>query len=350
MAIDPTIFAIPVIDFPSGPNSFPPGSLTPVTPSPAGTPGQTPGSSAPIPSNTSSQSQGSTTNPPAPKRRSAQLSIKSKLLKPAMTSHYECHITCTGDVKNWMQQRELPFTPELQDLLTLSCSEATLPGSSLLTSDINDHFTGVTERYAYRRQYDDTSDFTFYIDAPTNEGDKGYKTLWFFEQWMAYIVNEQYNGSPNINDNYYNYSVNFPDSYRSDIFITKFERDHDLSIPGKTGTKKYLQYRFIKAFPTSITSMPVSYDQSQLLKVTVSFTYLRYVVERKIGVSQGEATPYGFNGSTGSTPTLLPGYNTDFVSGYGKNPVGDFYPPGTLPAATTPAFNQPTSTIAAINN
>lgn len=346
--VNPFDFGKPYI--PSNSSKFPVATKnggTPITPSPAGTPGQTPGSSASIPSNTSSQSQGSTTNPPAPKRRSAQLSIKSKLLKPAMTSHYECHITCTGDVKNWMQQRELPFTPELQDLLTLSCSEATLPGSSLLTSDINDHFTGVTERYAYRRQYDDTSDFTFYIDAPTNEGDKGYKTLWFFEQWMAYIVNEQYNGSPNINDNYYNYSVNFPDSYRSDIFITKFERDHDLSIPGKTGTKKYLQYRFIKAFPTSITSMPVSYDQSQLLKVTVSFTYLRYVVERKIGVSQGEAAPYGFNGSTGSTPTLLPGYNTDFVSGYGKNPVGDFYPPSSgLKPATIPVLYEPTSTIA----
>ena len=39
-----------------------------------------------------------------------------------------------------------------------------------------------------------------------------------------------------------------------------------------------MEYRFINAFPISINSMPVSYDQSDLLKCTVSFTYSRYVI------------------------------------------------------------------------
>jgi hypothetical protein len=39
-------------------------------------------------------------------------------------------------------------------------------------------------------------------------------------------------------------------------------------------------YQFINAYPISINSMPVSYDASQLLKCTVSFTYSRYVITR----------------------------------------------------------------------
>jgi hypothetical protein len=35
----------------------------------------------------------------------------------------------------------------------------------------------------------------------------------------------------------------------------------------------------VKAFPLSINSMLVSYDSSQLLKCTVSFTYSRYWIE-----------------------------------------------------------------------
>ena len=42
--------------------------------------------------------------------------------------------------------------------------------------------------------------------------------------------------------------------------------------------QKSLTYKFIGAYPISIVSMPISYEQSQLLKCTVSFTYLRYVM------------------------------------------------------------------------
>ena len=53
--------------------------------------------------------------------------------------------------------------------------------------------------------------------------------------------------------------------------MNKFERDYE---------GRYLRYRFLQAYPISINSMPVSYDSSQLLKCTVSFTYTRYVVSQ----------------------------------------------------------------------
>ena len=149
----------------------------------------------------------------------------------------------------------------------MSCSEASLPGSSLATHEINNDFTGVTERHVYRRQYDDRADFTFYVDH-------NYNIIFFFENWMSYIVDEQYtnrDGTQNkgIETLNYNYRVNFPKNYKTEIYIKKFEKDY---------TGRILQYRFINAYPISITSMPVSYDSSQLLKCTVSFTYSRYIV------------------------------------------------------------------------
>jgi len=147
-----------------------------------------------------------------------------------------------------------------QDLIELSCSEASLPGSSLMTNEINDDHTGVTERHAYRRQFDDRTDFTFYVDHD-------YRILNFFESWISYCGKEDLQAD--LNQRNYFYRFNFPDDYQTDdLYITKFERD-------VFGTA--LEYRFIRAYPISITSMPVSYDASQLLKCTISFTYSRYV-------------------------------------------------------------------------
>ena len=39
-----------------------------------------------------------------------------------------------------------------------------------------------------------------------------------------------------------------------------------------------MEYRFLKAYPISINSMPVSYEASQLLKCTVNFNFSRYLV------------------------------------------------------------------------
>jgi len=49
-----------------------------------------------------------------------------------------------------------------------------------------------------------------------------------------------------------------------------------------------LNYEFIGAYPISISSMPVSYEASSLLKCTVSMSYLRYVMTELINP---ETTP-----------------------------------------------------------
>ena len=202
--------------------------------------------------------------------------IKEKLLRPALTSHFLCEFRPNQKMESFLKSRSSNqvrfFGADYnnivnEELIKLSCSEASLPGSSLATNEINNDYTGVTERHAYRRLYDDRSDFTFYVDSE-------YRIIDFFENWISYVVGEDsLKGQENRK---YNYRVNFPNDYKTDyLYITKFEKDYTRSERGRP-----LTYQFINAYPISINSMPVSYDSSQLLKCTISFTYSRYVLSR----------------------------------------------------------------------
>lgn len=204
---------------------------------------------------------------PAPSKKSVS-SIKSAILRPSLTSHFQSWVNPPPAVRSWVQNRGFDYTANAE-IISLLCSESSLPGSQLATNEINNDYHGLTERLAYRRIYDERSDFTFYVDHNV-VGSTSYNVVWFFENWISYCMNET-----NLETEYYTYRANFADGqsgYRSPaIYINKFERDF-------SGT--YLQYKFLKAYPVSITSMPISYDSSQLLKCTVSFVFDRYVMKR----------------------------------------------------------------------
>ena len=220
----------------------------------------------------------------APKGSALRMSeIKSKLLQPALTSHFICGFQPPGGklgrrFEDFIRNRvgagfvgaDYNNRTNL-DLITLSCSEASLPGSSLATHEITNDFSGVTERHAYRRQYDDRADFTFYVD-------KEYRIIDFFENWISFVVGED-DLKNQVDPNYF-YRMNFPNIYKTtNLYITKFERDY---------SGRNLVYQFINAYPISINSIPVSYDSSQLLKCTVAFTYSRYVMTKPRSVTNDE--------------------------------------------------------------
>lgn len=198
--------------------------------------------------------------------------IKLNLLRPALTSHFAVTIPKPpgGEFDEFLKDNGVILN---QGKLNLMCSEATLPGSNLATFEINDNFHGVTERHAYRRVYDDRIDLTFYVNA---DEVGSYLPIRYFETWMKYIVGESRGEQPDKNagseDREYFYRVRYPEGtngYTSNgLTVTKFERDYTQT----------LEYKFIRSFPISINSMPVSYDSSSLLKCTVSMSYIRYVL------------------------------------------------------------------------
>ena len=205
--------------------------------------------------------------------------IKANLLHPALTSHFIVDIpkpkygTSEGGFARYLSDNGVKYNEEK---LRLLCSEATLPGSSIATHENNSDFTGVTEKFAYRRLYDDRIDFTFYVDA------ENYLPIRFFEAWIKYIVGESVSpgaGRLSSKDPTYFYRVKYPEYYiaAQGLKITKFERTSK-SEKSKNHEGNVLIYNFVNSYPLSITSMPVSYDASSLLKCTVSFSYIRYHV------------------------------------------------------------------------
>ena len=213
--------------------------------------------------------------------------IRNNLLRPALTSNYEVRI---GFPQGFDKVLNNIFGYSKakgdQDQLILQCSEASLPGSQLATSEIRNDFTGVTERHAYRRIFDDRIDLTFYCDA------QNYLPIRIFEAWIAYITGEQYGPrnlvdiDPNeVKSNNYFYRMRYPDSSpgyngytATGLTVTKFERDYE----------SQLVYEFIKSYPLAINSMPITYEGSNLLKCNVSMTYIRYIINGLTG-RQGPA-------------------------------------------------------------
>ena len=188
----------------------------------------------------------------------------SKFANLAQSSQYRAHIALPTQFRNEISTSRL-ITPTILNESGVYCKATSLPGSALATHDVKD-FYGVVQKHAYRRQFDGTIDLTFYIDSD-------YGMLYLFEHWMEYIA--QLKGSTKQSRNSY-YTVQYPDMYRSSLYIHKFNKDQD-SFWGAGGS---IVYEFIGAFPQSVSSVGVSYDPSANLEFTVTFAYERYVTDR----------------------------------------------------------------------
>lgn len=193
--------------------------------------------------------------------------IKSNLLNLAQTSVYQVRLSPAPGLGSFAEFRGI--TGGDISNIELLCSETNLPGSSLATHDVANDYPGVAEKFAYRRIYDETVDFTFYVD-------KDYKVIEYLDAWMNYVTGQ---GTTFTNDQYVDryryYRMNYSNLYKTDnLYITKFEKD----------TSNSMTYQFIGAFPINIVSMPVSYEASSILKCTASFSYMRYIRKRS-GVS-----------------------------------------------------------------
>ena len=200
-------------------------------------------------------------------------------------------------------------------MLGILCSDASLPTSSFATAEVKDNYVGIPQEFAHTRLFTDI-DFTFYVDDD-------YETIRFFEAWMDFIsggniqredpeFSEPAVQSDIGNDVYRRF--NYPKTYKADsMYITKFERNY----------RHELQYRFVNAFPKGMTAIPVSYGGADLLKVTVSFNYDRYIV--KYNSKTTTTTTNNTNNTNNTDNSSNP--NTDgnlVIVGGTKIPEGNF--------------------------
>ena len=208
---------------------------------------------------------------PSPNKVSTS-QLVGKFLKFAQTSVYRVRVQPPLGVQNFINNlgRGFNYGSEGADL-ELLCHEASLPGTSLATHDVTADFQGVTEKMAYRRIYDESIDMTFYVD-------KKYNVIEFFDGWIDFISGVGRNGvRQDYKSTAIGYRMSYPREYKSNIYVTKFEKDL---------RDNQLQYTFVDAFPTSINSTPVTYAESDVMRYNVSFSYVRYVRERVAAVAE----------------------------------------------------------------
>ena len=176
----------------------------------------------------------------------------------------------------------------------LLCSSAVLPGSALASVDTRGNFQGVIEKFAHTRNFTQIQ-LELYVD---NE----YKSMKFLEHWMEYITGAISDPTSDA----YHFELNYPENYKSnETKIVKFERDY----------KRFLEYRFIGLFPLALNSTRVSYQGSQVLKATASFSFDRYIcgesssLARDLGRAFNEifglSNPIKDGGSVANSPNII---------------------------------------------
>lgn len=195
--------------------------------------------------------------------------FKSTLTNLAQTTHFQVIFGgIPAPVRGHLLSRgvDARFLTETAGLL---CYSASLPGSSVATTEIVGNYTGLTEKIAHTKIFGDI-DLEFYVD---NE----YKTIKFLEHWIEYISN---GGAAPQNSQGYYFRMQYPSSYKtSQTKILKFERDYSLE----------LEYNFFGLFPKQVNSISVNYDSSNILRASATFSYERYVCGRvsSLAVYQG---------------------------------------------------------------
>jgi hypothetical protein len=203
--------------------------------------------------------------------------------KPSLSSYFDVFINASFGEDELINNSDINFL----------AYEAVLPGTSYQTTEVFGDRQGITETFANKRVYPPV-DVSFYIDYE-------YDVLRYFESWMKNI-------SPNLGTTYSSYQKfqypknNGKDGYKKEVIITKFERDfrrpdQRLEKNGIYGIPdNYCTYTLRNAYPVNLISVPVSYDQSNLLRTTVTFNYDVYAFEQKNGNEINK--PLGDNSST----------------------------------------------------
>ena len=192
------------------------------------------------------------------------LSIAKSIIGPlAQTNHFLVTFSSlTPSVESYLANysRIRNVKSFLSRQLGILCSDAVLPTSTLATAEVKDNFMGVPQQFAHTRFYTDIA-YSFYID-------EDYTLLKMFEGWMEYISSGA-NNRVNQDHRAYYRRMRYPDSYKCNtMYINKFEKNF----------KRTLRYRFVNVFPKAMSAIPVAYAAADILKVSVSFNYDRYII------------------------------------------------------------------------
>ena len=80
----------------------------------------------------------------------------------------------------------------------------------------------------------------------------------------------------------------YPDDYKREISITKFERDVHVDGGYVTATPNMITYRLIDAYPISVDNIRLGYENSDIMRVSVTLGYTRYITLDHAGTGNSQ--------------------------------------------------------------
>lgn len=154
------------------------------------------------------------------------------------------------------------------DELMYRCINASLPGLTMRTNDINRFGIGITEKMPYSANYTDIS-LTFLMDRSSSIYD-------FWYAWFNYIFgvtgqesNKNIFGTVNNTNDRSFYTAEYKDNYAADIKITVYD----------TTGKPSMVATLFKAYPISINDIALNWsDNNNLIKLTTTITFREWAL------------------------------------------------------------------------
>ena len=169
--------------------------------------------------------------------------------------------------------------------LNMLCNEIQIPGVDMTASDVKMPHKGLTQKMVSGKVYNEL-DIQFYCDLNSTP-------LSFFRAWQDMIMGNQhqqnlkketteadgvYEKDSKYHATHQAYAQQYYNDYTSNIIITKLEKYGltEKSTKDKPRPKEYdVSYKatLVNAYPYSMSSVPYSAGQSELVRVSVGFYY-----------------------------------------------------------------------------
>ena len=200
--------------------------------------------------------------------RNSILDVRDTVARPSLDTFYEVDFSF-GKAERWLGsiggEKNRTQGNGFRKKMSLLCTQAEIPGTSFVPSTAIGHHQGIQEEFPNLRNFPPLN-LVFYCDADQI-------IIQVLEKWMSYI-NPIFTEleSPQAYSRF-----NYPDDYKEDISITKFERDTFVKGSRGSSYKSHIsQFKFKNVWPSNMTSMRVAYGDSNVLRCTIQFAYDRF--------------------------------------------------------------------------
>lgn len=193
------------------------------------------------------------------------------------TNKYDVSIYLQGEMAR-TQISDIYGNPQdsavgISEDLTYRCINASIPGMTMRTTDVNRMGIGVMEKMPYSANYTDIS-LTFLMDR--------YGAAYnFWYTWFNYIfgingyeTNSNIYGSIGGRNNRSFYTAAYKEDYSATVNITVYD---NMGVPS-------LQTTLFSAYPTSINDIALNWtDNNNLIKLTTNLTFREWQLGDGIG-------------------------------------------------------------------